>query len=649
MTVLTLRTKIIAGSVALILLMGTALFLLIGVEIHNRLEAEIRKRGVVIARHLADASVTPILTENSIGLQLLVNSYLKNEEDIRYIYIVNARNEVLAHTFGKTFPHDLFKMADPVADTETNRLTVLRSEEGLLYDMPAMIQHGELGSVHIGISEAAVQKNQQNVLRHFSFYLAAILGLGIIAAFLFAATFTRPIAALAEGGRKVGRGELDGLIETNTQDEIGQLATAFNDMIENLRNEVEERKRVAEALQVARDTAEAANRAKTEFLANMSHEMRTPLNAIIGGAEYLEEAALSGDQIRCLCMIHQAGNSLLVLVNDLIDLARIETGHLELFSERFNLVDMLENIVQMLSRTAQCKQLELSLNLTDNLPEFLIGDQLRLQQVLVNLIGNALKFTAEGSVEVSTAVGSMVDDAVPITFVVRDTGIGIEASKLEKIFETFTQADSSITRQYGGSGLGLAISRRLVEAMGGHLQVESVPGVGSSFSFTVRLCLSHDWSNQDDADKQNCMEEKNRQTISRPENVVALPLVLLVDDALENRELLRLLLKKKSITLHEACNGCEALDMFEQNEYVLILMDIQMPIMDGYTATRLIRDVEQRTGREKTPIVALTAHAYEADVRASMEAGCDDHIAKPFKKEALFRCLARYIDERQNA
>ena len=649
MTVLTLRKKIIAGSVALILLMGTTLFLVIGAEIHNRLEDEIQKRGAAIARHLADASTTHILTENSVGLQLLVNSYLKNEEDLRYIYIVTNKKDVLAHTFGKTFPADLLEMPDTVADRAKNRSTALRSEEGLIYDIPALIQQGRLGAVHIGISESAVHKSQNDILQHITFYLAAVLFLGIIIAFWFATTITRPIAALAEGVRKVGMGELDCLIETNSQDEIGQLSAAFNAMTENLRNEVEERKQVAEELLVARDTAEAASQSKSEFLANMSHEIRTPLTAIIGGAEYLEESVLSADQSSCIDMIHQAGNNLLVLTSDLIDLARIEAGHLELLPERFNVAAMMKSIIQMLSRTAQGKGLELSLNMADNLPEFLLGDQLRLQQVLVNLVGNAIKFTAEGSVQVSTTVGSIVDDVVPITFVVRDTGIGIEPGKIDKIFETFTQADSSITRQYGGSGLGLTISRRLVEAMGGHLKVESKLGVGSSFYFTLRLRLMKEDGNHDEVEKPNGMDEKNSHVISRTGEGNALPLVLLVDDALENRELIRLQLKKKPIVLHEAVNGSEALDMFEQNEYVLILMDIQMPIMDGYTATRLMRDFEQRTGRAKTPIVALTAHLSDTDVHADIEAGFDDHIAKPFKKEALYRCLERYLDERQNA
>lgn len=653
MAAFTLRTKIIAGSVALILLMGSTLFLLINIEIRNKLENEIQKRGGAIARHLADASVSPILTENPIDLQLLVNSYLKNEQDISYVYVVNSKKEVLAHTFGKTFPHDLLKLADLYAGKESNHVTLLQAEDGLIYDMSALIQHGDLGRVHIGMSEAVSRDELHNILKHLSLYLAAVLCLAIIIAFMFATTITRPVAVLAEGVRRVGRGELDGLIENDAQDEIGQLAAAFNAMTENLRqtseglrNEIEERKLVAEELQIAHDTAEAANRAKTEFLANMSHEMRTPLSAIIGGAEYLEEAALTDDQALCLNMIHQAGNNLLVLTNDLIDLARIEVGHLELHSVKFSIVEMLENIVRMLSRTAHSKQLELSLEIAADLPRNLIGDQLRLQQVLVNLVGNALKFTADGSVAVSASSGFIVDDAVPVTFEVRDTGIGIDASKIEKIFETFTQADSSITRQYGGSGLGLTISRRLVDAMGGHLQVESAPGVGSSFFFTVWLRVAHDAQSEDD--KQLSFEESGRHADSQSEKAADLPLVLLVDDALENRELIKLQLKKMSIILHEAVNGREALDMFEQNEYVLILMDVQMPIMDGFTAARMIRGIEQCSGRAKTPIVALTAQAYEADVRACIEAGCDGHIAKPFKKEDLFRCLAKYINESPN-
>jgi Amt family ammonium transporter len=376
----------------------------------------------------------------------------------------------------------------------------------------------------------------------------------------------------------------------------------------------------------------------------MSHEMRTPLNSIIGGTEYLESISLAPDQQHCLEMIRHAGDSLLVQVNDLIDLARIEAGHLELLAKEFNLADTLEAAVHMLGLNAQQKQLDLSLAIAPDIPHFVVGDQARLKQVMVNLVSNAIKFTDNGGkVAVSAQRGQADLHTIEVFFLVRDTGIGIETNKIDMIFETFAQADSSITRRYGGSGLGLAISRRLVEAMGGSFKVESVPGVGSSFAFSIRFPLSEHAV----ASQQNTPDGTGRagdiQDAAGSEGPERISRVLLVDDSQENRALMRLLLARQPLTIDEANNGREALELFEQNEYSLVLMDIQMPVMDGYTATRMMRRIEERSGRRPTPVVALTAHAYEADIRRCEEAGCDDHIAKPFKKKGLLQCLANYL------
>lgn len=796
-----LRTKCIIGFTILNLLIGMALFFLVRFEVHHRLEQEIHKRGATVARFLAENSVTPILTENVISLQLLINNYIKNEEDLRYIYIVNSRHEVLAHSFGNSFPKDLLKANDTLSEPGKGRIPVtrLRSEEGLLYDMPAGIQQGQLGQVHVGISEAAITKNLGEILTHLLFYMAGIIFLGTIMAVVFATAITKPIAILAAGVKKVGRGELDFVTEIDSHDEIGELADSFNAMLENLRQttvsrqymdkvintmndaliifsrdgvinnvncafgelfgyvpeemtgrrvadfpeqeapnrlyaafdnafqsgylshestclctngksipvlfslavmhdeqgkpqeiigvvndisgikqaqeelekkqaelenlnktleemvslrttelavtneglraEVINSKRIAAELKIARDAAEAASVAKSEFLTNMSHEMRTPLNSIIVGAEYLEDVSLGQDQSRCLDMIRQAGKNMLVLINDLIDLARIESGRLELVAEEFSLPEMLDKTVELLSRSAKIKGLELLLDTAFDLPVTVVGDRIRLQQVLVNLISNAVKFTLQGSVEVSVKPGPRVEGIVPITFEVRDTGIGIAKEKIQVIFETFTQADSSITRRFGGSGLGLTISRRLVDAMSGNMQVESTPGVGSSFYVTVPLSVPV-VTRIKNHDRQNANAGRDGFASNNGE---LLPLVLLVDDCCENRELLRLLLLKKQLLIDEAGNGHEAVELFRENKYDLVLMDIQMPIMDGYTATRQIREMEELSGRAKTPIVALTAHAYESDVQACMEAGCDDHISKPYKKAALFDCLAKYL------
>lgn len=434
------------------------------------------------------------------------------------------------------------------------------------------------------------------------------------------------------------------VLNHNLEDMISSRTAELAITNEGLRAEVAERMRTAGELETARDVAEAASRAKTEFLANMSHEMRTPLNSIIGGAEYLEQAVVAPDHQRCLEMIRQAGDSLLVLVNDLIDLSRIEAGQFELHRMAFNLADPLEAVVRMLRLEAQRKELAFSMEMSTDLPHFVIGDQARFQQIMVNLVANAIKFTGSGgTVTASARPDRFDDDSVQVTFVVRDTGIGIEADKIDMIFETFAQADSSITRRFGGSGLGLAISRRLVEEMGGTFRVESVPGIGSSFTFSIRFALAGHGVATQQGLQEIVDQGLSHAPLSAEQTSGGLPRVLLVDDSLENRELMRLLLSHQPLLLSEANNGREAVELFEKNEYALILMDIQMPIMDGYTATRMMRRLEERCARPRTPIVALTAHAYEADIRKCTEAGCDEHIAKPFKKKVLLHCLARHI------
>jgi PAS domain S-box-containing protein len=411
---------------------------------------------------------------------------------------------------------------------------------------------------------------------------------------------------------------------------------------EGLRAEVAERQRKTEELRAARDLAESANRAKSEFLANMSHEMRTPLNSIIGGSEYFDSAGLSDDQQRCLNMIRHAGDSLLVLINDLIDLSRIEAGQLEIISRPFNLRQTLERVVQMVGQNAERKHLTLSIDSAPSAQLVVQGDQLRLQQVLVNLVANAVKFTeAGGIVSIMSSTDLTDNDRIMVTFVVRDSGIGIDPNKLDMIFESFSQADTSITRRFGGSGLGLAISRKLVEAMGGSMQVESTPGVGSSFSFTIPFVTTQAESEQIGSLAEKIVAFATEAEPCQTSNDATR--VLLVDDSLENRELMRLLLHTLPIELHEAGNGQEALDLFMEQKYDLILMDIQMPVMDGYTATRMIRRHEQQTGQQRTAIIALTAHAYEADIQRCLDAGCDSHIAKPFKKKTLLDTLSHFL------
>jgi CheY-like chemotaxis protein len=372
--------------------------------------------------------------------------------------------------------------------------------------------------------------------------------------------------------------------------------------------------------------------------------MRTPLNSIIGGTEYLDSGGLSEDQQRCLTMIHHAGDSLLILINDLIDLSRIEAGQLEFINRPFNLMLSLEQSIEMVRQEALRKNLNITLTNEAGMPQVVLGDRIRLQQVLVNLIANAVKFTETGGlVSITTLFIPTESEQIPITFVIRDSGIGIDPDKLDMIFDSFSQADTSITRRFGGSGLGLAISRKLVEAMGGSMQVESVPEVGSSFSFTIPFSKTH--AEPEQSTENVIKEPKNSKISVSGTGPGKFKRVLLVDDSVENRDLMKLLLHSYPMELHEAGNGREALDLFTRQQYDLILMDIQMPIMDGYTATRMMRNHEERFGLRKTVIIALTAHAYESDILKCREAGCDDHIAKPFKKRTLLDSLARHLQE----
>ncbi len=801
---LSLRKKFIAGTALLILLVGGALGLLASFELHKRFEDEVYKRGLSIARYVAEAAEIPLITENNVSLQLLINDYHKIDQDIGYIFLVSPDKTLRVHTFGLQVPHEIVEQAVEKASA-SRHFVELDSREGLIYDIAVPIQGGVLGYVHVGLYETVVQKNVHGILLKMLPFWLGILVIGIIAAIAFAAAITRSIKVLTNGVKRFSDGELHEELTVRSQDEIGQLAAAFNSMTgklrattvsreymeklidsmnealivispegvvrsvnraycelfgyqndavvgrrldefgaqeapicmhsaflnalergrvqgiectcrtssgtlvpmllslavmkddedrpqavicaaqdisnlkkvqealhqkqdemeavnrnleeivasrtaelavgnESLRAEVAERRRKTEELRAARDAAESANRAKSEFLANMSHEMRTPLNSIIGGTEYLEGASLAPDQRRCLEMIRHAGDSLLVQVNDLIDLARIEAGQLELAEKEFNLADTLEATVQMLRLDAQSKQLDLSLAISPNMPHCVIGDQVRLQQVMVNLTANAIKFTGNGGqVTVSAYRGQSDSGSVEVYFMVRDTGIGIDPAKIEMIFESFAQADTSITRRFGGSGLGLAISRRLVEAMGGSFKVESIPGVGSSFAFSIRFPLSARAVTALHTVPEDTASGGDRLHGANAVGPNGFSRVLLVDDSQENRELMRLLLARQPLVVDEAGNGREALELFEQNPYALILMDIQMPIMDGYTATRMIRKSEERSGRRRTPVVALTAHAYEADIRRCTEAGCDDHISKPFKKKVLMQCLDRYL------
>ena len=383
----------------------------------------------------------------------------------------------------------------------------------------------------------------------------------------------------------------------------------------------------ARALAEARDAAQAANAAKSQFLANMSHEIRTPLNGVIGVAQALAGTDLSAQQTEMLELIQSSGRTLQVLLSDILDLARVESGRLELSEEAFDLGRAVREAAQLYEASARDKGLQFFVDIAPEADRWIAGDVVRLKQILTNLVSNAVKFTGEGFVSLTAAAGPARDGAPTLRFSVEDTGIGFDSQTRERLFSRFEQADGAITRKFGGSGLGLAISRQLAEMMGGDLDCESEPGGGSAFILTVPFraaeapAMSGAALVEDDA--------AERRTLR----------VLLADDHPVNRRVVEMILAQAEVALTSVEDGAQAVQATRDADYDLILMDMQMPVMDGLTATREIRLHEAAMGLARTPIVMLTANALAEHITAAETAGADLHLAKPFDAAELLNLL----------
>lgn len=481
-------------------------------------------------------------------------------------------------------------------------------------------------------------------------YTALIITISFILAFLFASIFqnyiSKPILNLVEIMQKVKKSnnfKLRSNIET--KDEIGKLAEVFNNMIEQieknneelsetnaqLESKVQERTQELldknEKLNEAKKQAEKSKLVKEQFLASMSHEIRTPLNAILGFQDLLKNTKLNKEQQEYVNSIDFAGRNLLVIINDILDISKIEAGKFIFEETAIQISKNLQSVIELVEHRAAEKNIKITTKIDSQIPKIVIGDDARLTQILLNLIGNAIKFTENGEVRVEIEVKEERNNIIYCNFYVIDSGIGISEENLQRIFDRFTQGTSAINRKYGGTGLGLTIVQQLIELQGGQISVTSELNKGSVFKFTLpfKLDIEAHLNNSEDG-HVNIEYDITKLTI------------LLVEDMVLNQNLIKKIMQKWKVKLDIANNGIQALAKLKTNHYDLILMDIQMPEMDGYEATKHIRSNEN-DDLKIIPIIALTAHASSSEAEKCINLGMNAYLAKPFNAEHLKRLI----------
>lgn len=608
------RTQLISVGPALLLTL-----LLTGFFTYSRLEdlrQEINQTGQLMANQLAPAAAHGVAIGDPQSLETMLRTTLQTP-GVRFLEVRDKAENILVyveqHNGQATQQVDIFHAP-------------IRRGSSSADDY--------IGRVVVGMADETFTSRQEAILLKAAVLALIALLLTFFLARQLARRLSQPISAMGRAVEAIKAGDYRAQLPEDDSSELGDLARHINNLATELDSASREQREAIHQLTQAREEAEQANRAKSDFLAMMSHELRTPMNGVLGMLQLLETTEMNQEQAEYSALAIESTEHLLKVINDILDFSRIERGALELERIPFSLTELLQDSIQVFQHSAQQRGLYLRLENPTDLESFEVqGDPTRIRQILVNLLGNALKFTEEGGIRIETQWQPLDSEVLWFTCAVRDSGIGIAQQRLEHMFNAFQQADNSISRRYGGTGLGLSIARTLAERMGGTLHAISEEGAGSVFTLEIPLPFS----------RRNVESPPPKKRSEEAESGLE---VLLVEDNPVNQTVIEAMLRSLGYRVELVGDGAHAVQHFDPQRFAAVLMDCRLPIMDGYEATRQIR---RRTPQCNTPIIALTANALQGDREACLQAGMNDYLAKPFKRADLERVLLRWLGKRGQA